>query len=81
MISLSGILRRLRGGSSGPGHLRTGSGGERAAGRYLRANGYRILKRNLRTPVGEVDLLCLAPDRRTIVLVEAPVRRWLPSSR
>lgn len=78
MVSAAGIIARLRGGSRGPRHLRTGSRGERAAGRYLRAQKYKILKRNLRTPVGEVDLLCLAPDRRTIVLVEVKTRSFSP---
>lgn len=57
-----------------PAHLRTGRRGEKAAARYLRARKYKVLRRNLRTPVGEVDLLCLAPDRRTIVVVEVKTR-------
>lgn len=48
----------------------TGSVGERAAARHLKAQGYRILARNLRTRLGEIDLLAEAPDRRTIVVVE-----------
>ncbi len=52
-----------------------GRRGERVAARWLRRRRYRILARNLRTRVGEVDLLCLAPDRRTLVVVEVKSRR------
>lgn len=52
-----------------------GPAGERAAARYLRRRGYRVLARNLHTVAGEADLVCEAPDRRTIVLVEVKSRR------
>lgn len=45
-----------------------GSQGERAAVRTLRARGYRILGRNLRTPRGELDVL--AEHDGMLVLVE-----------
>jgi len=45
-----------------------GSRAERAAARALKARGYRILARNLRTPRGEVDLL--AEEGGLLVLVE-----------
>ncbi len=61
-------------GSLAP-HLRTGASGERLAGRYLRRHGYRIIARNLKTSVGEVDILCLAPDRRTVVILEVKTRQ------
>lgn len=48
--------------------------GELAAGDYLQHRGYRVLGRNLRVPMGEADLLCEAPDRTTIVLVEVKTR-------
>lgn len=51
-----------------------GSAGEAVAARHLRRAGFRILGRNLNVPMGEADLLCLAPDRRTIVLVEVKTR-------
>jgi putative endonuclease len=57
-----------------PATRRLGRAGERLAARTLRKAGYRILGRNLRVPMGEADLLCLAPDRRTIVLVEVKTR-------
>jgi len=59
-------------------HHALGARGERHAARYLRRQGYRVLARSLRVPAGEADLLCLAPDRRTIVLVEVKTRRPAP---
>lgn len=52
-----------------------GPRGEQAAARYLRRQGYRVLGRNLRVPMGEADLLCEGPDKQTIVLVEVKARR------
>jgi len=51
-----------------------GRPGEREAARTLRRRGYRILARNLDLGWGEADLLCEAPDKRTIVLVEVKSR-------
>ncbi|USN98145.1 MAG: YraN family protein [Phycisphaeraceae bacterium] len=48
--------------------------GERAAERLLRRQRYRLLGRNVRTAIGEVDLLFEAPDGRTIVIVEVKAR-------
>jgi putative endonuclease len=45
-----------------------GSRSERAAARYLRGLGYRILARNYSCPHGELDLVAL--DGRCVVLVE-----------
>jgi len=80
MMAPTSLLQRLLGRSTIAPHLRTGRLGERAASQYLRGHKYKILKRNLRTPVGEVDLLCLAPDRRTIVLVEVKTRSAAPGA-
>ena len=52
-----------------------GRAGERAAARLLKRSGYRVLGRNVRVRIGEADLVCLAPDRRTIVIVEVKTRR------
>lgn len=38
------------------------------AERYLRAKGYRLLERNFRAPVGEIDIIVL--EGETIVFVE-----------
>jgi putative endonuclease len=40
----------------------------------LRRRGYRILARNLRLGDDEADLVALAPDRRTVVIVEVKTR-------
>jgi Holliday junction resolvase-like predicted endonuclease len=40
----------------------------------LKRAGYRVLGRNLRLRVGEADLVCLAPDRSTLVVVEVKTR-------
>lgn len=53
---------------------RLGRDGERAAARFLRRSGYRILGRNILTRVGEADLVCEAPDRATVVIVEVKTR-------
>lgn len=52
-----------------------GPRGERIAMRHLRAKGYRRLGANVRTAGGEVDLIALAPDKRTIVFVEVKAKR------
>ncbi len=45
-----------------------GSRSERAAARFLRRAGYRILARNVSGPLGELDIVAL--DDRCIVFVE-----------
>jgi putative endonuclease len=45
-----------------------GTRSERAAARYLRHLGYRVVERNFRCPLGELDLV--AVDGRTVVFVE-----------
>ncbi len=45
-----------------------GTRSERAAARYLRRAGFRIVARNVTTPHGEIDLVAL--DGRTVVFVE-----------
>src|SRR5205823_868544 len=45
-----------------------GSRAERAAARFLKRLGYRILRRNYRCPLGELDLVAL--DGTTLVFVE-----------
>jgi putative endonuclease len=50
-----------------------GEEGERIAERYLSGKGYRVVERNYRCPLGEVDLILL--DRRVIVFVEVKTRR------
>ncbi len=73
---MGGALRTLlgvRGGGSRRNPL--GPAGERAAARWLRRRGYKVLEKNAEVGVGEADLVCLAPDRRTIVVVEVKTRK------
>ena len=55
------------------GRQRLGRSGEALAAAHLEAQGYRILVRNYRTRLGEVDII--AQDRDTLVFVEVKVRR------
>lgn len=57
---------------SGGGSL--GARGERAASLWLRNRGYRLLERNRAIGRDEADLIMLAPDGQTIVLVEVKTR-------
>ncbi len=66
-----GRIARRRTGQRDP----LGAAGERAAARFLKRAGYRVLARNVRVRVGEADLVCLDRDRRTIVIVEVKARR------
>ena len=50
-----------------------GQAGESAAEEYLRRKGYRILARNLHSPLGELDLV--AEDGQVLVFVEVKARR------
>lgn len=51
-----------------------GARGERLAAKHLKAKGFTVIGRNLRTDAGEVDILCLDPDRHTVVVVEVKTR-------
>jgi len=50
-----------------------GQEGESAAEEYLRHKGYRIVARNVRSSVGELDLV--AEDGQVLVFVEVKARR------
>ena len=47
-----------------------GSQGEKLVCEYLKAQGYKILKRNYRTPFGEADLIAQDGDEITVVEVK-----------
>lgn len=73
-------VRRLAG--DGDDIRALGRRGERVAARHLRRAGYRIVARNAKIAgvvrggvAAEADLIALAPDRRTIVIVEVKSRR------
>jgi putative endonuclease len=70
---LGRLIGRLRGSLDSDAAL--GRAGERASARFLRRAGYRVLDRNVRLDIGEADIVCLAPDRETIVIVEVKTRR------
>jgi putative endonuclease len=53
--------------------LPLGRRGERAAEKYLRLNGYRIVARNFRATGAEIDLVAMDGD--TLVFVEVKTRR------
>ena len=53
--------------------MNLGAAGEKAAAKYLRRRGYRIVARNYRCRGGEIDLIALDAD--TIVFVEVKTRR------
>jgi putative endonuclease len=48
--------------------------GEDAAARFMKKQGCRVLARNLRLPIGEIDLLCLDRASDSIVIVEVKAR-------
>ena len=47
-----------------------GQRSERVAAAFLRRQGYRILAANIADVGGELDLLALAPDRKSLVVIE-----------
>lgn len=49
-----------------------GHRGEELAADHLKASGFRVVERNWRCPVGEIDLV--AYDGRTLVIVEVKTR-------
>ncbi len=50
-----------------------GDKGERAAAKFLKKKGFRILARQYKNKVGEIDLI--ATDKETIVFVEVKTRK------
>jgi len=53
--------------------------GEDLAAEYLTRKGLKLIDRNVRTPFGEIDLICR--DRRTLVFVEVKARRSMAFGR
>lgn len=52
---------------------RLGDLGEDLAARHIERQGYRIIERNYRCPLGEID--CVAVQGRTLVFLEVKARR------
>ena len=75
-VSSASMLSFLQGWlNSAAGNLgkdALGDRGENRAARYLRERGYKILIRNFRCPLGEIDIV--ARDGRTIVFCEVKTR-------
>lgn len=53
--------------------LRRGALGEEAAARWARRQGWKVLERNVRSKLGEIDLI--ARDGATLVFVEVKARQ------
>lgn len=53
--------------------LALGAWGEEQAVKYLKKNGLKIVERNFRTPVGEIDII--ARERNVLVFIEVKTRR------
>lgn len=51
-----------------------GDRGENLAARHLRDKGYKILNRNFKAPMGEIDII--ARDGKTLVFVEVKTRAY-----
>lgn len=49
-----------------------GRAGEERAAAFLQRSGYEVVRRNLRLPGGEIDIVCR--DGRTLVFVEVKLR-------
>lgn len=49
-----------------------GSKGETLAVNFLQSKGYRIIAKNYKTPIGEIDII--AEDGKTLVFVEVKTR-------
>lgn len=53
--------------------LKLGRQGEEMAAKYLKRQGMKIVERNFRSPVGEIDLI--ARDKKILAFVEVKTRR------
>jgi putative endonuclease len=62
------------------GKKAVGARGEAAAWMYLQRRGYKLLDQNVKTPVGEADLVLQAPDG-AMVLVEVKARIVDPNNK
>jgi putative endonuclease len=60
--------------AAGPQNNPLGDRGENVAARYLRNHGYKIIVRNYRCEIGEIDIV--ARDGKTLVFVEVKSRAY-----
>lgn len=54
--------------------------GERAALKHMKNRGCALIARNLRLPMGEIDLLCRERATGTLVIVEVKARAFHPNN-
>ena len=66
---IAAVLSYLRAGRE----LSLGQRGEKLAAKYLRRKGYKIIARDERSGLGELDLVAL--DGQTVVFIEVKTRR------
>src|SRR5829696_6898197 len=74
MLTLSWFQSLLKREPKSPPRDTLGDRGENVAARYLRNQGFRILTRNFRCPLGEIDIV--ARDGRTLVFCEVKTRSY-----
>ena len=55
--------------------VKLGQKGEGLAAKFLEQNGYRIISRNYKTSLGEIDII--AKDKDTLVFIEVKTRESL----
>lgn len=55
--------------------MRLGKEGEELALKFLKKKGYKIIHKNYRTPIGEIDIV--AKDGNTLVFVEVKTREGM----
>lgn len=54
--------------------LALGARGEERAARYLKKNGYKVLERNYRTALGELDIIAFDKKEKTTVFIEVKTK-------
>ncbi len=52
--------------------MKLGEKGEELAVKFLKKQGYKIIRQNYRTPIGEIDII--AKDGETLVFIEVKTR-------
>ena len=55
--------------------MKLGTKGEGVAVDFLKKNGYKIITKNYKTPMGEIDII--AQDNKTLVFIEVKTRESL----
>jgi len=66
----------MEGAGAGLERVARGRTGEQLAASFLAERGYRVLGRNQRTPLGELDLVCRDSAQVVVVEVKARSGEW-----